>query len=69
MPALQPDNHDLSNLSALLAAASSPPAPAKPKKPTPVPANDNRAPDVLAWPTLERLAHRGDEARVYALRH
>lgn len=65
----EPDNHDLSNLSALLAAASSPPAPAKPKKPTPVPANDNRVPDVLAWPTLERLAHRGDEARVYALRH
>jgi len=65
----QPDNHDLSNLSALLAAASRPPAPAKPKKPRPIPANDNRVPDVLAWPTLERLAHRGDEARVYALRH
>jgi len=65
----QPDNHDLSNLSALLAAASGSPAPSKPKKPRPIPANDNRVPDVLAWPTLERLAHRGDEARVYALRH
>lgn len=63
-------NRDLSNLSALLAAAaSSAPPPSKPKKPTPVPANDNRAPDVLAWPTLERLSHRGDEVRVYALRH
>lgn len=65
----QPDNRDLSQLSAILAAASSAPAPAKPKKPRPMPANDNRAPDVLAWPTLERLAHRGDENRVYALRH
>ncbi|WLR98617.1 hypothetical protein [Shinella sumterensis] len=65
----QPDTHDLSNLSALLAAASSTPAASKPKKPRPIPANDNRSPEVLAWPTLERLAHRGDEARVYALRH
>ncbi|MBB5041947.1 hypothetical protein [Shinella fusca] len=64
-----PSNRDLSQLSALLAVASHAPAPPKPKKPTPAPANDNRAPDVLAWPTLERLAHRGDEARVYALRH
>ncbi|WP_313194526.1 hypothetical protein [Shinella zoogloeoides] len=69
MPALQPDNHDLTQLSALLAVASHAPAPSKPKKPRPIPANDNRAPDILAWPTLERLAHRGDEARVYALRH
>lgn len=65
----EPDTRDLTQLSAILAAASSSSAPAKPKKPTPVPANDNRVPDVLAWPTLERLAHRGDEARVYALRH
>ncbi len=62
---------ELSKLSQLLAAASVAPAnvPTKPKKPAPAPANDNRAPDVLAWPTLERLAHRGDEARVFALRH
>lgn len=62
---------ELSKLSQLLAAASAAPAnvPTKPKKPAPAPANDNRAPDVLAWPTIERLAHRGDEARVYALRH
>lgn len=64
------DNRDLSKLSQLLAAAShTAPLPAKTKKPAPVPANDNKAADVLAWPTLERLAHRGDEARVYALRH
>lgn len=66
---------DLSQLSALLAAATSAAAisastPAKPKKPAPAAANDNkRAPDVLAWPTLERLAYRGDEVRAYALRH
>lgn len=67
-----PSNRDFANLSALLATASSGTCtqePAKPKKPTPAPANDNRAPEVLAWPTLERLAHRGDETRVYALRH
>lgn len=64
------NNRDLSNLSALLAAAaSSAPAPTKQKKPAPVPANDNKIADVLAWPTLERLAHRGDDARVFALRH
>jgi len=67
-----PSNRDFSELSALLAKAAA--APAKPATKTPptctqVPANDNRVPDVLAWPTLERLAHRGDEARVYALRH
>jgi hypothetical protein len=68
----QPDNRDLSNLSAILAAASAPASTTKPvhaKKPTPVPANDNKVSDVLAWPTLERLAHRGDEARVHSLRH
>lgn len=66
-------NRDLANLSALLAAASAPASePArKPKlKSIPKAANDNKpASDVLAWPTLERLAHRGDEARAYALRH
>ncbi|UNK36558.1 hypothetical protein MNR02_08525 [Shinella sp. H4-D48] len=64
-----PSNRDLSQLSALLAVASHTPAPTKSKKSKPVPANDNKAPDVLSWPTLERLAHRGDEVRVYALRH
>ncbi|MXN45909.1 hypothetical protein GR138_11960 [Shinella kummerowiae] len=64
------NNRDLSNLSALLAAAaSSAPAPTMRKNPAPVPANDNKVADVLAWPTLGRLAHRGDEARVFALRH
>jgi hypothetical protein len=33
-------------------------------------ANDNKpVGDVLAWPALERLAHRGDRIRLYALRH
>ncbi len=66
------DNRDLTHLSALLAAATSLSAPVgtKAKKTAPTAANDNkRAPDVLAWPTLERLAYRSDEARVYALRH
>lgn len=68
-----PTNRDFSELSTLLARAAA--APAKPvmKAPParkPVPANDNKAPaGVLAWPTLERLANRQDEARVYALRH
>ncbi|WP_234811204.1 hypothetical protein [Xaviernesmea oryzae] len=39
------------------------------KKTTPAPANDNNATDVLAWPTLERLAYRRDGARLFALRH
>lgn len=67
-----PSNRDFSELSALLAKAAA--APAKPATKTPsvrkqVAANDNKVADVLAWPTLERLAHRQDEARVYALRH
>ncbi|MGJ7040518.1 hypothetical protein [Shinella sp. BE166] len=69
-----PSNRDFSQLSDLLAKAAA--APAKPetkaqpvRKSAPVPANDNKVADVLAWPTLERLAHRRDEARVYALRH
>ncbi|GMB81235.1 hypothetical protein NN6n1_20180 [Shinella zoogloeoides] len=72
MTSKTPSNRDFSELSALLAkAAAAPSRPAAKAPPTrkQVPANDNRVPDVLAWPTLERLAHRGDEARVYALRH
>ena len=72
MTSATPSNRDFSELSALLAKAAA--APAKPATKTPsvrkqVPANDNKVADVLAWPTLERLAHRQDEARVYALRH
>lgn len=60
---------DLSQLSALLAGHTQPTS-KKPIKVRPTPANDNKpAAEVLAWPTLERLAHRGDEARAYALRH
>lgn len=64
-------NRDLANLSELLAAASAPARILKPAKArTPKPANDNKAaPEVLAWPTLERLAYRGDSARLFALRH
>ncbi|MQY45337.1 hypothetical protein GAO09_04560 [Rhizobiales bacterium RZME27] len=70
----KPNNRDLSALSALLAGHVAP-ADKKQKKATapktgPSAANDNRKPkDVLAWPALERLAHRGDDRRVYALRH
>ncbi|MCW5706766.1 hypothetical protein [Shinella sp.] len=67
-----PSNRDFSELSALLAKAAAAPAKAVAKTaPTrkAVPANDNKVADVLAWPTLERLAHRRDAARVYALRH
>lgn len=72
MTSTTPTNRDFSELSALLAKAAA--ATAKPANKTPsvrkqVPANDNKVADVLAWPTLERLAHRQDEARVYALRH
>jgi hypothetical protein len=63
-------NRDLSQLSALLAATQAHPAEKKPAKLRAItPANDNKAPDVLAWPTLERLAYRGDLRRVHALRH
>jgi hypothetical protein len=63
---------DLSQLSALLAGHTQPSEqktpPAKPRAIKP--ANDNRpAQEVLAWPTLERLAYRGDYARLHALRH
>ncbi|PDS68483.1 hypothetical protein [Rhizobium phaseoli] len=63
---------DFSQLATLLAEHTA--APAKAAK-SPVlkvsqPANDNKpAPDVLAWPALERLAHRGDKTRLFALRH
>lgn len=66
------DTRDLSNLAALLAAAPTAPkpvtAPVKKKAP-PAAANDNELAPQLAWPALERLAHRGDAARAFALRH
>ncbi|KQR77593.1 hypothetical protein [Rhizobium sp. Leaf341] len=62
-------NKDLSRLSELLASASQQTEKKRPAAKGFAPANDNkRAPDVLAWPTLERLAYRGDERRVHALR-
>ncbi|MBY5614094.1 hypothetical protein [Rhizobium leguminosarum] len=67
-----PEMHrDLSQLSALLAAKTAPLA-AKPKTAPRLvaPANDNKPVRVrLAWPAFERLAHRGDYARLYALQH
>lgn len=66
------DTRDLSNLAALLAAAPEAPKPAKApakKKAPPVAANDNEPAPQLSWPALERLAHRGDAARAFALRH
>jgi len=65
-------SRDLSQLSALLAAHTQPTEktrqPVKPRSVTP--ANDNKpARELLAWPTLERLAYRGDYARLHALRH
>jgi hypothetical protein len=63
------DRRDLSKLSELLAAAM-PAKPTKPQRRPPVAANDNKPVSaVLAWPALERLAHRGDMARAFALRH
>ncbi len=66
---------DMSKLSELLAELSQradvpvEPAPIKLKRSV-TPANDNKpAPSVLAWPAFERLAYRGDYARLYALRH
>ncbi|MBB2793906.1 UNVERIFIED_ORG: hypothetical protein GGD58_002770 [Rhizobium pisi] len=63
---------DFSQLATMLAEHIS--APAEQPKLTVVkarqPANDNKpAPDVLAWPAFERLAHRGDVVRLFALRH
>lgn len=68
-----PQKHrDLSQLSSLLASHTAPVA-AKPKtapKRAITPANDNKpARAVLAWPAFERLAYRGDHARLFALRH
>ncbi|MBB4437413.1 MULTISPECIES: hypothetical protein [Rhizobium] len=66
-----PQKHrDLSQLSELLATHTAPVA-AKPKKARAItPANDNKpARAVLAWPAFERLAYRGDHARLFALRH
>lgn len=66
------DTRDLSNLAALLSSAPEAPKPTKAapkKKATPVAANDNEPAPSLAWPALERLAHRGDAARAFALRH
>lgn len=63
---------DFSQLAALLAGHVE----AAPAKQKPVvanarkPANDNKpARPLLAWPAFERLAYRGDVARLYALRH
>ncbi|MGO8172682.1 hypothetical protein ACC764_19495 [Rhizobium ruizarguesonis] len=67
-----PEMHrDLSQLSALLATKTAPVA-AKPKTAPKIvaPANDNKPTrPSLAWPAFERLAHRGDYARLFALRH
>ena len=64
---------DFSNLADLLAGQTAAPAVKAAKAAITKarqPANDNKpAPDVLAWPTLERLAYRGDYARLFALRH
>jgi len=63
-------NRDLSELSALLAAQTSTATSAKPKARVLAPANDNKpARPLLAWPAFERLAHRCDYARLFALRH
>ncbi len=63
-------NKDLSRLSELLASASQPTEEKRPAAKAITPANDNKPAAVrLAWPTLERLAYRGDERRVHALRH
>lgn len=57
---------DFSKLADLIAGYSVPAA--KDEKKVRRAANDNKpAPDVLAWPALERLAHRGDLVRVKGL--
>ncbi|PCD66799.1 hypothetical protein [Rhizobium phaseoli] len=63
---------DFSQLATMLAEHAS--SPAEQPKPTIAkvrqPANDNKpARPLLAWPTFERLAHRGDVVRAFALRH
>lgn len=65
-----PSNRDLSALSELLALHTGTATPEKPKARALAPANDNKpARPQLAWPAFERLAHRGDFARLFALRH
>lgn len=57
---------DFSKLADLIAGYTAPPARAEKKVRRA--ANDNKpTPDVLAWPALERLAHRGDLVRVKGL--
>ncbi|MGO6902037.1 hypothetical protein ACCS96_16815, partial [Rhizobium ruizarguesonis] len=66
-----PEMHrDLSRLSELLATTAAAVA-AKPRSARALtPANDNKPVRFrLAWPAFERLAHRGDYARLFALRH
>ncbi|MGO7513410.1 hypothetical protein ACC677_08400 [Rhizobium ruizarguesonis] len=69
-----PEMHrDLSQLSALLATHTAPVAAVRGQGTAPkivAPANDNKPVRFrLAWPAFERLAHRGDYARLFALRH
>ena len=57
---------DFSELADLIAGYTAPAA--KAEKKVRRAANDNKpVPDVLAWPALERLAHRGDLVRVKGL--
>lgn len=64
-------HRDLSQLSALLAGHSKPVKVVQaPVAKLVAPANDNKPPrERLAWPAFERLAYRGDHARLFALRH
>jgi len=62
-------HRDFSQLATLLAEHTAAPTKTKPTvAKVRKPANDNKpAAEVLAWPALERLAYRGDKARVDAL--
>jgi hypothetical protein len=66
-------NRDLSRLSELLATHTAPAAAVRGQGTAPklvAPANDNKPVRFrLAWPAFERLAYRGDYARLFALRH
>ncbi|NEI48663.1 hypothetical protein GR217_13240 [Rhizobium leguminosarum] len=69
-----PQKHrDLTQLSALLATHTATVSAVRGQGTAPklvAPANDNKpARPSLAWPAFERLAHRGDYARAFALRH
>ncbi|MGO6835035.1 hypothetical protein ACCS87_02740 [Rhizobium ruizarguesonis] len=69
-----PEKHrDLSQLSELLATHTAPVSAVRGQGTAPklvAPANDNKpARPRLAWPAFERLAHRGDYSRLFALRH